>query len=104
MKPLQVKSVIEFVGIDESLLQFKKGNCVCLPHSPYITGPRPSTKCSMAIHSEAELAKETAMQKFVDYLDQLVGAAALATVYRHSSVRSFEESYEPWNNSGQQLL
>ena len=58
----------------------------------------------MAIHPGAELAKETVTQKFVHYSDQLIRVAAVATVYRDSNIRPFEESYEPWNEVDQQML
>ncbi|GFU65525.1 hypothetical protein TNCV_634481 [Trichonephila clavipes] len=41
----------------------------------------------------AQLTQETAMQKLVDYPDHLVRAADVATVYRNSSGRPFEESW-----------
>ncbi|GFW52026.1 hypothetical protein TNCV_2818951 [Trichonephila clavipes] len=44
------------------------------------------------------------VQKFVDYPDHLVRAAALATVYRDHSVRPLEESYKPGNEVGQLMF
>ena len=55
-------------------------------------------------HPGAQLSQETATQEFVDYPDQMVRAAALATVYRDTSVKSFNESYEPLNKVSQQML
>ncbi|GFX71885.1 hypothetical protein TNCV_1443081 [Trichonephila clavipes] len=55
----------------------------------------------MDINPRAQLAQETATQKFVDCQDPLIRAAALATVYRDSSIRPFEESDEPWNEVSQ---
>ncbi|GFY11476.1 hypothetical protein TNCV_3183141 [Trichonephila clavipes] len=63
----------------------------------YERGPHHSTKCSMDIPPGAQLTQKTAKQKFVDSPNHLVRVVALATVYRDISVRTFEESYEPWN-------
>ncbi|GFT70222.1 hypothetical protein TNCV_3456771 [Trichonephila clavipes] len=68
------------------------------------SGPRQSVKCSADIHPGAQLAQETAMQKFIDYPDYLVRAAALAAVYKDSSVRPFEDFYQLWNEVGQQTM
>ncbi|GFW19231.1 hypothetical protein TNCV_255581 [Trichonephila clavipes] len=46
---------------------------------------------------DIQLVQETANQKFVDCLHQLVRTVALETVNRDSSGRPFEESYVPWN-------
>ncbi|GFU47867.1 hypothetical protein TNCV_4966811 [Trichonephila clavipes] len=56
------------------------------------SGSRRSTKCSMDIQPVAQLVEETVTEKFVDYPDYLVGANALTTLNRDSSVRFFEES------------
>ena len=57
-----------------------------------------------AIHSKAQLKQQTIKQKIVDYLDQLIKAAAPAAVYRDRTVKPFEKSYEPWNEVRQQML
>ncbi|GFV33921.1 hypothetical protein TNCV_721151 [Trichonephila clavipes] len=62
------------------------------------------TKCSMGIHLGAQLAQETATQKFVDCSDHLAKGSALATVKSDSSIRPIEDSYEPWNEVSQQML
>ncbi|GFX83503.1 hypothetical protein TNCV_324521 [Trichonephila clavipes] len=57
----------------------------------------------MDIHPRAQLDQETARIKFLQNPDNMVRAAALAIVYRDSSVRPFKESYESWNEFGQQV-
>ena len=91
---------MHFVGMDVGLLQPKYGNCACQPHLPYESGPHRSTEFFMAIYPGPQFAQETVTQKFADYPDQLLRAAALSTVNRDSTVRPFKESYEPWNEVG----